>query len=173
MKIVIIISYTILENSKSSRFQPICVLLLTKIKNFFSPSLVHRRIRIRIRNSWFSIWGSGSEIINFGSGTLWQKYDLRFWPPKKVWRPWFICFTFFDNGIIIIWRQNFEEGVWFCFRLFEIMLTIHSVCGQDTFRQKRKWQSQKLRDLFVEKNHVNSLTQEKDINKAGLRIRNY
>jgi hypothetical protein len=57
--------------------------------------------------------------------------------------------------------------------LFEIMLTIHSVCGQDTFRQKRKWQSQKLRDLFVEKNHVNSLTQEKDINKAGLRIRNY
>jgi len=30
-----------------------------KLHVFFSPSLVHRRIR----NFWFSIWGSGSEII--------------------------------------------------------------------------------------------------------------
>jgi len=57
-----------LNNLQSWRFQFMFVFILNKISDFFSPSLVCRRILIR--NSWFSIWGSGSVIINFLSGTL-------------------------------------------------------------------------------------------------------
>jgi len=47
---------------KVNDFNPFVSSYLPKFTSLFSPSLVYRIIRIR--NSWFSIWGSGSEINN-------------------------------------------------------------------------------------------------------------
>jgi len=63
-----IISYAILEKFK--KFKISSHLCLHNNQNWQLFLTISSYRRIRIRNSWFSVWGSGSEIINFGSGTL-------------------------------------------------------------------------------------------------------
>jgi len=66
----IIISYTILENFIKVKISTHLCLHINQNWQLFSPSLGHRRIRIRIliwirtriQNSWFSVWGSGTLI---------------------------------------------------------------------------------------------------------------
>jgi len=64
----IIITHKTLKKSKVRRFQLNCVLMLTKIGNFLSQSLLYGRIWIG--NSWLSLWRSGFKSSTFGSGTL-------------------------------------------------------------------------------------------------------
>ena len=65
--------HNFIHDSWKFKKSKISTLLCSKINqklNIFLQSLVYRRIRIQ--NTWFSIWGpgSGSENNNFGSGTL-------------------------------------------------------------------------------------------------------
>ncbi len=92
-----------------------------------------------------------------------QKYDLRFWPPKKVWID--LLQIFFGNGFLL--REDIHKVWRGCLVLFQrydflkSCLPIILYVDRKILDKNEKWQSQKPRDLLVEKNHANAFTQGK------------
>ena len=110
-----------LENLKSLKFQPHCVLKLTKSERFFLQSLVYRRILIQ--NIWFSIWGPS---VAFKFRFLYRAIVLVHF--KVRFLCWAIVLVHFKVCFLYRPIVSVHFNVWFLNRLILSAKIILEVC---------------------------------------------